>query len=217
MHMHSDVLYAHDSAELHGFQHLIIMRRTNAVSSHLIRAQLLPDLACDSSGCLTYSLHITGTTSATSVPFLLCVAEALASSTPSSAARAQLLLDLAARKPQDAQYAAWILPLAAAALLNAAPCASPHLWLQASIACFCNSWRGCGFIVSYAWVVVQVLGLACFLALWRACLLTTTSHVCRICHKGRCILPQGASPCNAVLLSCQLSHANQVMPLESCN
>lgn len=60
-------------------------------------------------------------------------AEALSSGTPSSAAKAQLLLDLAATKPQDAQYAAWILPLAAAQLLNAAPCAASHLWLQVSL------------------------------------------------------------------------------------
>ena len=64
---------------------------------------------------------------------LSCNAEALTSGTAASAAKAQLLLDLAARKPQDAQYAAWILPLAAAQLLNAAPCAAPHLWLQARL------------------------------------------------------------------------------------
>ena len=59
-----------------------------------------------------------------------CVAEATASAAPATAAKAQLLLDLAARKPQEGQYASWMLPLAANALLNAAPPAAPHLWLQ---------------------------------------------------------------------------------------
>ena len=57
-------------------------------------------------------------------------AEAVASAMPATAAKAQLLLDLAARKPQDGLYASWVLPLAATALLNAAPPAAPHLWLQ---------------------------------------------------------------------------------------
>ena len=61
---------------------------------------------------------------------LLVSAEAMASAMPATAAKAQLLLDLAARKPQDGQYASWMLPLAATALLNAAPPAAPHLWLQ---------------------------------------------------------------------------------------
>ncbi len=60
----------------------------------------------------------------------LCVAEALVSAVPAAGAKAQLLLDLAARKPQDGQHASWMLPLAANALLNAAPPAAPHLWLQ---------------------------------------------------------------------------------------
>ncbi len=57
-------------------------------------------------------------------------AESVASAVPATAAKAQLMLDLAARKPQDVQYASWMLPLAANALLNAAPPAAPHLWLQ---------------------------------------------------------------------------------------
>ena len=59
-----------------------------------------------------------------------CLAEALVSAVPATAAKAYLLLDLAASKPQDGQYASWTLPLAASALLNAAPPAAPHLWLQ---------------------------------------------------------------------------------------
>ena len=61
---------------------------------------------------------------------LYCLAEALVSAVPATAAKAHLLLDLAARQPQDAQYTSWVLPLAATALLNAAPPAAPHLWLQ---------------------------------------------------------------------------------------
>lgn len=57
-------------------------------------------------------------------------AEWLVSRVPATAAKAQLLLDLAARQPQEGQYASWMLPLAATALLNAAPPAAPHLWLQ---------------------------------------------------------------------------------------
>lgn len=56
--------------------------------------------------------------------------EAMASGMPATAAKAQLLLDLAARKPQEGQYASWMLPLATTALLNAAPPPAPHLWLQ---------------------------------------------------------------------------------------
>lgn len=37
---------------------------------------------------------------------------------------------MAARQPQEGQYGSWMLPLAATALLNAAPPAAPHLWLQ---------------------------------------------------------------------------------------
>ncbi|KAL0033603.1 hypothetical protein WJX79_007018 [Trebouxia sp. C0005] len=59
--------------------------------------------------------------------------EALVSAVPAAGAKAQLLLDLAARKPQDGQHASWMLPLAANALLNAAPPAAPHLWLQAVV------------------------------------------------------------------------------------
>ena len=64
----------------------------------------------------------------------MCVAEALVSAGPAAGPKAQLLLDLAARKPQDGQHASWMLPLAANALLNAAPPAAPHLWLQV---CLC--------------------------------------------------------------------------------
>ena len=66
----------------------------------------------------------------------MCVAEALVSAVPAAGAKAQLLLDLAARKPQDAQHASWMLPLAADALLNAAPPAAPHVWLQV---CLCTA------------------------------------------------------------------------------
>lgn len=59
--------------------------------------------------------------------------EALVSAVPAAGAKAQLLLDLAASKPQDGQHASWMLPLAANALLNAAPPAAPHLWLQAVV------------------------------------------------------------------------------------
>ncbi len=65
----------------------------------------------------------------------MCVAEALVSAVPAAGAKAQLLLDLAARKPQDGQHASWMLPLAANALLNAAPPAAPHVWLQV---CLCT-------------------------------------------------------------------------------
>lgn len=61
---------------------------------------------------------------------LVLVAEWVVSRAPATAAKAQLLLDLAARQPQEGQYASWMLPLAATALLNAAPPAAPHLWLQ---------------------------------------------------------------------------------------
>jgi len=67
----------------------------------------------------------------------MCVAEALVSAVPAAGAKAQLLLDLAARKPQDGQHASWILPLAANALLNAAPPAAPHLWLQVCLCVGC--------------------------------------------------------------------------------
>ena len=75
-----------------------------------------------------------------------CVAEATASAGPATAAKAQLLLDLAARKPQEGQYASWMLPLAANALLNAAPPAAPHLWLQVlpSSAVFTQTLLVCG-------------------------------------------------------------------------
>ncbi|KAL3148134.1 hypothetical protein ABBQ38_014415 [Trebouxia sp. C0009 RCD-2024] len=59
--------------------------------------------------------------------------EWVVSRAPATAAKAQLLLDLAARQPQEGQYASWMLPLAATALLNAAPPAAPHLWLQAIV------------------------------------------------------------------------------------
>ncbi len=68
------------------------------------------------------------------------VAEALVSAVPAAGAKAQLLLDLAARKPQDGQHASWMLPLAANALLNAAPPAAPHLWLQVGL---CSGLYGC--------------------------------------------------------------------------
>ncbi len=61
---------------------------------------------------------------------LVFVAEWIVSRVPATAAKAQLLLDLAARQPQEGQFASWMLPLAANALLNAAPPAAPHLWLQ---------------------------------------------------------------------------------------
>ena len=61
---------------------------------------------------------------------LVLDAEWVVSRAPATAAKAQLLLDLAARQPQEGQYASWMLPLAATALLNAAPPAAPHLWLQ---------------------------------------------------------------------------------------
>lgn len=61
---------------------------------------------------------------------LAFAAEWVVSHVPATAAKAQLLLDLAARQPQEGQYASWMLPLAATALLNAAPPAAPHLWLQ---------------------------------------------------------------------------------------
>ncbi len=70
----------------------------------------------------------------------MCVAEALVSAVPAAGAKAQLLLDLAARKPQDGQHASWMLPLAANALLNAAPPAAPHLWLQV---CLCTGLYDC--------------------------------------------------------------------------
>lgn len=61
---------------------------------------------------------------------LILVAEWVVSRAPATAAKAQLLLDLAARQPQEGQYASWMLPLAATALLNAVPPAASHLWLQ---------------------------------------------------------------------------------------
>ena len=69
----------------------------------------------------------------------ICVAEALVSAVPAAGAKAQLLLDLAASKPQDGQHASWMLRLAANALLNAAPPAAPHLWLQV---CLCSGLFG---------------------------------------------------------------------------
>ena len=73
---------------------------------------------------------------------LVLDAEWVVSRAPATAAKAQLLLDLAARQPQEGQYASWMLPLAATALLNAAPPAAPHLWLQVVhlLGLFCKPW-----------------------------------------------------------------------------